>query len=291
MTKSPVCLLNTRPAHQSAALQSLLSEKGFQSFACPTIKIGLNALSCVQAKKLNSLVSAQEFDLLIITSVNALIGWVNQFPEHFVAHPSNWPHDTGRLRFELNGIRLKHLVSIPVFTIGEATANAAKSLGFAVQTLSRKQFDSEDLLAQLQATQASVFAKPCLQVALLSGVGGRSVIKTQLTNAGAKVTEFEVYRRQPTAFCTQVWQDFIQCDRPVILVSSLESWQRLWKMLCEYDSSYAAFNSKSWQSIEALVVFSSRIQNALQQQGVPRQKIHVTPIQSNDGIVQVLANL
>lgn len=296
MSKSSVCLLNTRPEHQSQPLDVLLKANGFDTVSCPTLEIVANPISTQQRQMLDDLVDRQTFNAVFITSVNALIGWVNQFPEHFLKN--NVPlqleaNDTGRLDFDLDGISLAKNLQCPVFAIGQASAQAAARLGLKVQMFPRKQFVSEDLIHQL-FEESEEFASASLKpkrIALLSGVGGRNVIKTQLMEQGAVVEEFELYRRQTAVFCNQAWQAFTESYRSVILVSSLESWQSLYGLLAEWNLDYQNLNSTAWQPIEKWLVFSERIKQAMVEQGVPQAKICITRIQSNQGILQSLRRM
>ena len=293
MSKSSICLLNTRPEHQAQPLDALLKANGFETLSCPALEIISHPLSTSQKQTLDDLIHPQLFDAIFITSVNALIGWVNQFPEYFLKNGAPFQpakKETGRLDFDLDGVALMENLKCPVFAIGEATAKAARKLGLQVQMFPRKQFVSEDLIHQLfeeseQFASASVEPK---RIAVFSGVGGRDVIKTQLMKHGAEVVEFELYRRQAAVFCNQAWQAFIKSSQPVILVSSLESWQSLYGLLVEWNADYQNFNSAVWQPIEKFLVFSERIKRAMVDQGISQAKISVTPIQSNQGILQSL---
>jgi len=294
VSKSSICLLNTRPEHQSQPLDELLNANGFQTLPCPSLEIVGTTISPKQRQSLDELVSQKTFDAIFITSVNALVGWVNQCPEHFVRN--NAPvqmkaKDTGRLNFDLKDVSLVHELACPVFAIGEATAQAAQNLGLQVKLFPRKQFVSEDLMQQI-LLDFQVFADvPPRRVALLSGVGGRNVIKTQLSEQGSLVEEFELYRRQPAQFCSDSWLVFVKSSRPVILVSSLESWQSLFTLLVDWDSDYQSFKNSVWQSIESWLVFSPRIKQSMVEQGVPEAKICVVSIQSNQGILDSLQRM
>lgn len=297
MTHS-ICFLNTRPAHQSESLTKLLEMHGINVVCCPTMQIAINSLSAHQSKYFENLA---QFDAIFITSVNALVSWVNQYPEKFVTQDDQLipeQYSTGRLDFDIKNFKLKTPPTCPVFAIGEATAKAAQNLGLWVQTLPRKQFDSEDLLKQLKSYLSTPLIPRDFQangsqtkVALLSGVGGREVIKKTLASWSCQVEEFELYRRQPSDFCQANWQGFIQSERPVLLISSLESWHNLFQQLVEFDSKNQFLSAPAWQRIDKVVVFSQRIAQALVEQGWSTSKLRVVEIQSNQGILDVLKSL
>lgn len=276
MALSDMTFLNTRPAHQSAALSALLRQEGVQVIECPTMQIVAHSLPTDGLQRLKTF---QNFDALVITSVNALLGWVEALPECFSGSLSaSWP-------FDLQGITLRKPPSLPVFAIGEATAQAAQKLGLSVVALPRKQFDSEDLLSHLHAnlpSQTTALQRP-VKVAILKGVGGRDALKQGLLAQGVEVIELPLYARQVATFCQAQWQTFIQANHSVLLVSSLESWQALLENFANPLEAMAP--------VATILVFSERIHQALLEQGIPAGKLSIVPIQSNLGILSALKTL
>lgn len=280
--------LNTRPVHQSEALTALLEYQGMEVISCPALMIewlSLNEPGRQLAKDLDN------FDKVVITSVNALIGWIKNFPELFEFSGSEIQQNlTENIDFE--AYRLKKLPQhCQIFAIGEATSSAGRKIGLSIEYLNRVQYDSEDLLNVLAGQDLGQPKKFQQQkIALMTGVGGRTALLKGMQRLGAEITELEFYQRVAAPFCKEQWQAFRQASYPVLLISSLDSFQKLHQSLIEWDPHYEDLNSHRWHFIFGSVVFSERIREYLLHQGWHR-KTAVTPIQSNKGILGAIKSL
>ena len=259
--------LNTRPAHQAEALTLLVKELGGLVLACPTMQI--HWLTPSQ----NQLDYIQNFDKLIFTSANAVQGWLKA-EQQLALNQANF---TGKF-----------------YAIGKATKVKGEELGLQIETLSQTQFDSEHLLAhnQMQAVNGE-------KIALIKGEGGRQLIEQTLSERGAEVEEVNVYKRSKVPFCKKEWQHFIESPSPILLISSLESWQNLNNGLqgLQGGNLPGLVNSdlvnqlqKVFNKLAGLVVMSDRIAIDIKKSGC-LTPIQVVKIQSNAGIVQAIQDL
>lgn len=175
---------------------------------------------------------------------------------------------------------------IELYAIGRATQQKGIAHHLPLTVLAQTNFDSEHLLNHpvMQSVQQQT-------VMIVKGQGGRKLLETRLQARGAKVVLLEVYRRVSAPFCSQGWQHFIVSQKPVLLITSLESFNRLLENLVAQDACYADLGGPKWHFLKQTIVFSARIKVHLQTHGWNRP-IHVVSSQSNDGIMQtVLANI
>jgi uroporphyrinogen-III synthase len=252
-------LLNTRPAHQAESLtQQVLAHKG-QVISCPTIDIQW----CDAKNTIFDL--SQGTDKIIFISANAVRGFLNSaFYPHFLKALKRAPS------------------SIELYAIGRATQQYGLVHKLPLIVLSQTDFDSESLLAHpvMQAIKQQ-------SIVIVKGEGGRIVLEETLQSRGAMVHLLEVYRRVPAPFCVQNWQQFVQSNRPVLLLTSMESFTFLLKNVIQFDSEYAELNGSKWAFLTITIVFSSRIKQQLQAQGW-QGVIRVVAEQSDAGIINAL---
>jgi len=255
-------LLNTRPAHQAGALNELVIQQGGESINCPTIEIQWLAILD------NEFVGCSAFDKAIFTSANSVLGWY-QTLQNLSAEAENLFSQT------------------EFYAIGKATQEKGLELGLEIKTLSQQQFDSEHFLAH-----EKMLAIKGQHIAIFKGVGGRSLIEETLSSRGATVKLFDVYQRQMAPFCVSAWGRFLKSSSPVLLLSSLESWQNLLSGLLQetqntVTSSEELIQLMFWSGISTTVVMSQRIADSMIAQGW-KWPITVVETQSNQGIVKAI---
>ena len=255
-------LLNTRPVHQADKLNELVIQQGGQSINCPTIEIQWLAISD------NEFVGCRPFDKAIFTSVNSVLGWY-------------------RFQQKLSSEAKKLFSQTEFYAIGKATQEKGLELGLEIKTLSQKQFDSEHFLAH-----EKMLAIKGQQIAIFKGEGGRSLIEETLTSRGAAVKLFDVYQRKIAPFCVSQWDRFLKSSSPVLLLSSLESWQNLASGLLQENinvltSKEELIQAEFWLGITTTVVMSQRIADSMISQGW-KWPITVVETQSNPGIVKAI---
>ena len=243
-------LLNTRPTHQAQALSDLVVQHGGQVIECPTMAIH-TLPDGVQSDGL-----PEKLDKVIFTSANAVHGLMQQRHRQKI-----WPLIT----------------EATLFAIGKATRRAGIEVGLKIQTLSDKYFDSEHLLAH--PTMQQVAGE---RIALIKGQGGRTLIADTLSARGAQVIAWEVYHRDHVEFCTTAWQTFLKAKQPLLLITSLQSWQ------CLLAGCLQGGTQGDWDAISAAIVMSERIAQAMRADGWQRP-IVVVATQGNDGIIQAIS--
>ncbi|MDX1351785.1 MAG: uroporphyrinogen-III synthase [Thiomicrorhabdus sp.] len=247
-------LLNTRPAHQVSELNRLVETLGGEVVMCPTMEIDWLSPGNIQVTQMT------DFDMVIFTSVNAIDGWLK------------WLQSLENRDF---------LCNLQCYAIGKATQKRGVTLGLNIATLSNTQFDSEHLLAH-QEMQHVVG----LKIALVKGVNGRTLIEDTLKKRGAEVTQLNVYQRKPLTFCWQAWQDFIVSAKPILLITSCESWHNLFNGLKQSLNDLKAVVD-SLNQVFAVVVMSHRIADEIVASGCSAP-INVVATQSNQGIVEAI---
>ena len=211
-------LLNTRPAHQAAALSEAARALGYRVLQCPTLEIACLPFRLPQAR------------VWVFTSPNAVRCFHAQQP---------------------------HLPEGQLVAIGPATADALQALaqGGGPRLFSiPKNFTSENLLRMhlFDPKQAAAGQK----VAIIKGEGGRTLLKETLLQRGWSVDEVIVYRRVRRGLCP-AWRDFQQADRPLLLAMSVESVQALLSPLSDSERHWlkaqpvAALSSRIAEALRA----------------------------------------
>ena len=252
-------LLNTRPAHQAEALTQQVQLHQGQVISCPTIEIQWCAISSMKFDLLDST------DKIIFISANAVQGFLKS-----IYYPSY-----------LNALKTAQK-PIELYGIGRATQQSGLAHQLPLSVLSQTDFDSESLLAH--PVMQSIHQQT---IVIVKGEGGRSLLETTLKARGATVQLLEVYRRVPAPFCMQDWLKFVQSHRPVLLLTSMESFTFLLQNLIELDSHYAELTHSKWSFLTETIVFSERIKQQMQAQGWCGA-IRVVFEQSNAGIIDTL---
>ena len=270
-------LLNTRPAQQAEGLNAEVLQIGGQVLNCPTLEIVARANALAE---ISSRLKSNVIDKVIFISVNA----VQQFAQQNQA-------------VKLSGI--SHTTEF--FAIGGATAKMGEQKGYPITTLSSSQFDSESFLA----SEIMHHVKD-ETILLVKGMAGRNLLENTLLDRGANVVTAELYERRPKPFCKSIWLEFINKTNPVLLVTSLTSWQVLVDELLllaeelnnkDFGSEGSSSSGKSTAltmienqvlPINMLtVVMSQRIASHIQQQAWPGV-VKAVETQSNKGIVDTI---
>ena len=258
----PFTLLNTRPAHQADALNELVTQHGGESINCPTIEVQWLGVSD------NEFVGCIRFDKAIFTSANSVLGWY-RFQQKLSSEAKNLFSQT------------------EFYAIGKATQEKGLELGLEIKTLSHKQFDSEHFLAHEKMLDIKG-----QHIAIFKGEGGRSLIEETLSSRSATVKLFDVYQRKMAPFCVSEWERFLKSSSPVLLLSSLESWQNLVSGLLQENKNALTnreelIQAEFWLGISTTVVMSQRIADSMTAQGW-KWPIAVVETQSNQGIVKAI---
>ena len=241
-----LCFLNTRPAEQARKLETLLQQQGIPSLNHPILAIESLANPPPQLS----------IDAIIFTSVNAVKSWQQQ--------PSHLDFSEG----------------VQFYAIGEATAQSLLALNVSVRHVVGESFTSESLLALPE--MSNVNGK---NVLLAKGEGGRDTLRNALVSRGAKVFEWNLYRRVAAPLKQAIWQAFIDSECPVLLVSSYESYQRLCEQLVQHQRAHEL------AKIRHAIVFSQRIADLMKADASPILSLIVVKEQSNSGIIAALEHI
>lgn len=257
-------LLNTRPAHQAEALSEQVLKVGGGVLNCPTLEIQWRS----QTELLLALAQDfEQYDKVILTSANAVQGLLNSH-----LRPVNQT-EPSKTRF---------------FAIGKATQQAGLENHLPIASLEEGRYDSEALLQHplMQSVQGE-------SILVVKGQAGRTLLVESLTARGAKVDTWDVYQRVPAKFCQQNWQRFIKSVHPVLLFTSVESFETLMAGLLHLDTGYALMSetlqatNQAWSFLKNTIVFSERIKQAMLLQGW-QSSISVVEQQSDLGIIQAI---
>lgn len=248
-------LLNTRPSHQAQALNDLLQQRGFRVLNCPALEIVSVPLAST------AIDTWDQFDKVFFISQNAVSHFIEQWQLLSGSCPSFNKHQNA-------------------YAIGQATFDAMQLQSWPVQTvMPGKPFITESLLERAELQDLS--EQNCL---IIKGEAGREDLAEGLRQAGAMVTEWVLYQRQPLPLCMAQWREFEAASHPVVLATSLSSIEALKQALSEYK------NSQAWLFLQPLIVFSGRIKAQLMNQGW-QGKIYVVPEQSNQGILTAMMQI
>lgn len=248
-------LLNTRPSHQAQALNDLLHQHGFQALNCPALRIVAVPLPP------SALDDWAQFDKVFFISQNAVNHLIEQ-----------WQLLKGRKPF--------FDIHQTAYAIGQATFKAMRLQQWPVQSMMPgKAFITESLLERPELKNLK--SQKCL---IIKGEAGREDLAAGLRQAGASVTEWVLYQRQPMPLCDDAWQAFEKVSHPVILATSLSGIKALQQALSGYK------NSQAWLILQSLIVFSDRIKSQLLKEGW-QGKIFVVSEQSNQGVLSAMKQI
>lgn len=262
-------LLNTRPVGQAQSLNKLLVTQGGQGVSCPSMQIVPLEQPCYEGNHLSE--GAPRFEVKqllqvehwVFISVNA----VQAFADHLNAIESQ----------AFNQVLLG-AQSLQVHAIGRATSKALQDLGFSSQEPLQAQYDSESLLRRAE------FQSLCdARVLIFKGLGGRETLASELKVRGAQVGAWSLYERQMAPWCHDIWQQFKSQPCPMLLFSSLGSFENFKHQLNATES----FSDWQWAVQQPAIVFSQRIVDFCRQAGW-QGMIEVVPLQSDMGILQAI---
>lgn len=159
-------LLLTRPADESAALGSLLTEQGIFSRSLPLLDIAPIPASETMRDVIRSL---DRYCAVIVVSKPA-----------------------ARIAVDLLGQLWSQPPAVKWFSVGAATAQILEDGGLDVSFPA--QGDDSEALLELAALREAV-ARPDPRVLILRGEGGRELLAERLRELGASVEYLELYRR------------------------------------------------------------------------------------------------
>ncbi|UVL08922.1 uroporphyrinogen-III synthase [Pseudomonas rhodesiae] len=174
-------VLLTRPAEESAALATVLSDVGIYSSSLPLLDIEPLPITPDQQALLRDL---GRYCAVIVVSKPAARLALQQLDRH-------WSE-------------------VPWFSVGAATAQVLADQGYTVH-YPHTGDDSEALL-ELPALREAI-ARPDARVLILRGEGGRELLAERLRERGASVDYLELYRRFLPTYDTGVLMQRIQLER------------------------------------------------------------------------------
>ena len=174
-------LLLTRPAEESAALATVLSDVGIYSSSLPLLDIEPLPITPDQQALLRDL---GRYCAVIVVSKPAARLALQQLDRQ-------WSE-------------------MPWFSVGAATAQVLADQGYTVH-YPHTGDDSEALL-ELPALREAI-ARPDARVLILRGEGGRELLAERLRERGASVDYLELYRRFLPTYDTGVLMQRIQLER------------------------------------------------------------------------------
>lgn len=214
-------VLVTRPAHQAAALQQLITNAGGKPFCFPAIEI-LDPID--QRALLAAIDRLHTFDLAIFISANAVNKALN------VLHA--------------RGHRLPDTLQLAC--IGRQSHKELDRFGY--QALAPQgRFDSEGLLALPE-----LGAMAGRQVVIFRGDGGREVLGNVLTERGAQVEYVECYRRaRPEAQVGPLLKSWARNEIHIVTLTSTEGLRNLYDLVGKL--------GQQWLAKTPAVVLSERI--------------------------------
>lgn len=206
MSRAGRHVLNTRPAHQAAALSAALAAAGARVTELPLIEILPLALDPAHERLLLDL---DRYDGVFFVSANAARLGLD-------AIAGCWPQWPWRL---------------PAYAVGASTAAVLAEAGLDVTVPARA--DSEGLLA-LPALQ-EVAGRRFL---LLRGEEGRELLRETLSARGARVDVIPLYRRALPAAAATRWQALRRAgDLPEVVVLTSPDALRHWQQVAGADAT------------------------------------------------------
>ena len=187
-------VLVTRPEHQQRGFQAMLEAAGATAIAFPCVEI-----EPIGPEADQNLQQATNADLLIFISANAVIE----------------AHRSGNL--PPAGFAGK------VLAIGNSTANKLYELGLPVSANPTPPYNSESIIELIARKMNNL-----QNVAIIKGVGGRTVLEATLRRMGKTVTLIDVYRRKvPRMHADQINSVFLNSGPDIVTISSNETLQNL----------------------------------------------------------------
>ena len=200
-------VLVTRPAGRQEELVEAIESRGGEAICLPLLAIGPIKGAEAGTRLRENLSRLQDYDLLILVSVNAVRFGARQISENSAVIS---PQAT-------------------VLAVGAATAREAASIldrpvhGPAVGSGSEALLD----LPQLEDVKD-------LRIAIFRGKGGRELLAAELRRRGATVEYLEVYRRAPVAGAAERLQIILAQSPPdAVVITSAEALARWRELLSE----------------------------------------------------------
>lgn len=211
----------TRPAGRNESIAAELIEQGMRVMVLPALE--LEVPDDQQAPV------AAAYDLLVFVSRQAVTAYFDLMRDA-------WP----------DGVRAA--------AVGQATAAALSEHvpeGCILAPAASSAQDSEALLALIDQTQQS-FGR----VLILRGQQGREWLAREFESRGAAVTRHALYRRTPTQWTREQYEEVFSARPGVMLLTSLESLEAVHQGTLRY--------GLSWPSALRFVVIHARIAQRLQ---------------------------
>ena len=194
-------VLVTRPQPQAQALMDCITAAGGRALHLPALEI---APPTDPGPLRAALAGLADFDLALFASANAVRGLLAE-----AGGGIDWP------------------ARLMTGAVGEKTAAALEAAGIAVTLVPETGFDSEHLLA-LPAL-AEVAGR---RVLLVSGEGGRELLRDTLTARGAEVVQVASYcRRLPAVDPSPVLDAWSAGGIQAVTVASNESLHNLFELI------------------------------------------------------------
>lgn len=183
----------------------------------------------------------------------------------------------------------KHVGTTKAYAIGNATAKKAKQFGVDVELFSTAKFDSETFLAAPVMQNVSEE-----NILIIKGKNGRTLLNDTLISRGANVVGLDLYEREKERFCEENWEKLCNANNPVLLITSIESWNSLLNGLRglltnDIDLAQEGFRAVVPQKIKT-VVMSERIAQQMRTDGW-LNTVEVVKTQSNQGIIDAISLL
>jgi uroporphyrinogen-III synthase len=198
-------VLNTRPAHQQAVLNTLLQSQGATMLSFPSIEI----VECDATEfHLNLGQSINHYDIALFVSRNAVDGAfrflrTDQLPSHLEFGV------IGESTYQALATRISNLTTRLIHCPSDSNAL----------------FNSESLLAAAKLQQ--VEGK---NIIIFRGQQGRNLLGDELRSRGASVSYCEVYRRQLPHYDADHYQTLCHSNAPTLAVfTSTEGMQNTMK--------------------------------------------------------------
>lgn len=232
-----LCVLVTRPRHQSDGLVALIEERGGTVLRFPVTDI-LPARDPRAARA--ALAALDDFTWVIFLSPNAVV--------HGLALM-----DTARAR----------KTRARLMAVGETTARALEQAGFGSVLRPTEGSSSEALLALPELAAAKVAGS---RILIVRGEKGRRLLGDTLSKRGARVTYAEVYRRErPQVNGAALADRGRNGGIDTIVITSLGGLENLFTMLGE--------DAAGWLKEACFVVASERLAARAREFGIRNQPV------------------
>lgn len=239
-------ILVTRPVHQAENLCHLIRENNGIPICFPTLEIVSVVL---ESDEIDHYLTYA--DWFIFTSTNAVRCYCSQ----------------------LDDAKMRRLKTKSCLAIGQATAQALKTVGLNVDLMPLHGYNSEALLDLFELQNVSQQS-----ITIIRGENGRETLADTLKNRGANVSYQNVYKREiPLVDCTEILQQKLD----FITITSGEAIQNLVKMLPKSQHDF-------FKKIP-LIVVSERIQTIAKNLGF--ENIALAQMPSDGAILNTITTI